>query len=134
MGLTAYEYQCGHGVRTGEEAARAIGAKAAEHGIAVSLHAPYYISLASADPEKRENSVRYILQSARAADWLGGERIVVHPGGLGGLSRRLLPEKPSAARRPRWMKRDSPTSISARRRWGRSTSSAIWTKCFFSAG
>ncbi len=88
MGLTAYEYQCGHGVRTGEEAARAIGAKAAEHGIAVSLHAPYYISLASADPEKRENSVRYILQSARAADWLGGERIVVHPGGLGGLSRR----------------------------------------------
>ena len=25
MGLTAYEYQCGHGVRTGEEAAQCIG-------------------------------------------------------------------------------------------------------------
>ena len=56
MGLTAYEYQCGHGVRASEAPARAIGAKAAEHGVAVSLHAPYYISLASADEQKREKT------------------------------------------------------------------------------
>lgn len=87
LGLTAYEYQCGHGVRVSEATARAIGAKAAEHGVAVSLHAPYYISLASAEEAKRENSVEYILQSARAVDWLGGDRVVVHPGGLGGLPR-----------------------------------------------
>lgn len=53
----------------------------------VSLHAPYYISLASEDPAKRDNSVRYILDSARLVNAMGGERIVVHPGGLGGLSR-----------------------------------------------
>ncbi len=87
LGLTAYEYQCGRGVRVSEATARATGLAAAQHGIAVSLHAPYFISLASADPEKRDNSVRYILESARAVVQLGGNRIVVHPGGLGGLSR-----------------------------------------------
>ena len=86
-GLTAYEYQCGRGVRVSDESAAAIRRKASEHGIAVSLHAPYFISLASAEEEKRENSIRYILESARAVDKMGGDRIVVHPGGLGGRSR-----------------------------------------------
>ena len=87
MGLTAYEYQCGRGVRTTQATAEAFGKKAAEHGVAVSVHAPYYISLASADEEKRHNSVRYILDIARLVHWMGGDRIVVHPGGLGGRSR-----------------------------------------------
>lgn len=87
MGLTAYEYQCGRGVRTTQATAEAFGKKAVEHGVAVSVHAPYYISLASADEEKRHNSVRYILDSARLVHWMGGDRIVVHPGGLGGRSR-----------------------------------------------
>ncbi|MBQ4613144.1 MAG: TIM barrel protein [Clostridia bacterium] len=86
-GLTAYEYQCGRGVRVSDESAAAIRRKASEHGITVSLHAPYFISLASAEEEKRENSIRYILESARAVDKMGGDRIVVHPGGLGGRSR-----------------------------------------------
>lgn len=86
-GLTAYEYQCGRGVRVSDESAVAICRKASEHGITVSLHAPYFISLASAEEEKRQNSIRYILDSARAVDKMGGDRIVVHPGGLGGRSR-----------------------------------------------
>lgn len=92
QGLDVYEYQCGHGARVREETARALGARAAASGIAVSLHAPYYISLASRDPQKRDNSLTYILQSARIVDWLGGDRIVVHPGGLGGLSREAAAE------------------------------------------
>ena len=87
LGLTAYEYQCGRGVRVSEDTAKTMGALAAQHGIQLSLHAPYFISLASAEPEKRDNSIRYILESARAVHAMGGERIVVHPGGLGGLSR-----------------------------------------------
>lgn len=86
-GLTAYEYQCGRGVRVSEDAAAAIRRKAAEHGVRVSLHAPYFISLASAEEEKRDNSIRYILDSARAVTLFGGDRIVVHPGGLGGRTR-----------------------------------------------
>lgn len=87
MGLTAYEYQCGRGVRVSEDTARAMGEAAAQYGVRLSLHAPYFISLASAEPEKRDNSIRYILESARAVAAMGGERIVAHPGGLGGLSR-----------------------------------------------
>ncbi len=87
MGLTAYEYQCGRGVRVSAESAIALREAAAQYNVAVSLHAPYFISLASAEPEKRDNSIRYILESARAVTQMGGTRIVVHPGGLGGLSR-----------------------------------------------
>lgn len=85
--LTAYEYQCGRGVRLSAESAAAIRAEAEKYGVAISLHAPYFISLASAEEEKRDNSIRYILDSARAVTMLGGDRIVVHPGGLGGRSR-----------------------------------------------
>ena len=86
-GLNAYEYQCGRGVRVSDDSAAAIRKKALEHGVTVSLHAPYFISLASAEEEKRDNSIRYILESARAVSAMGGDRIVVHPGGLGGRSR-----------------------------------------------
>lgn len=86
-GLTAYEYQCGRGVRISEKTARVLGTQASQFDVQLSLHAPYFISLASAEPEKRDNSIRYILDSARAVDQMGGNRIVVHPGGLGGLSR-----------------------------------------------
>lgn len=86
-GADAFEYQCGRGVNIKEEKARIIGKKAADHKIALSVHAPYYISLASAEEEKRDNSIRYILDSARAASWMGAERIVVHPGGIGKMSR-----------------------------------------------
>lgn len=87
QGLTAYEYQCGRGVRLSAASAEAMRAEAEKCGISISVHAPYFISLASAEEEKRENSIRYILDSARAVTMLGGDRIVVHPGGLGGRSR-----------------------------------------------
>ncbi len=87
MGLTAYEYQCGRGVRVSVDSALQLGALAKEYDIALSLHAPYFISLASVDPQKRDNSITYILDSARAVSLMGGNRIVVHPGGLGGRSR-----------------------------------------------
>lgn len=85
--LTAFEYQSGHGVRVSQKTAQALGEEAKTHGIAVSLHAPYYISLASPEEEKRLNSIRYILQAARAVDWMGGNRIVVHPGSAGKMGR-----------------------------------------------
>lgn len=92
MGLDAFEYQCGRGVNIGEEKARQLGALAAEKGIALSLHAPYYISMSSVEEEKRERSVGYILASARAVNWMGGSRIVVHSGSCGKLSREYALE------------------------------------------
>jgi deoxyribonuclease IV len=80
LGLNAYEYQCGKGVKITEPTARQIGEQAALHDIFVSIHAPYYINMASSEPEKRENSKRYILQSMQAARWMGARRVVLHTG------------------------------------------------------
>lgn len=87
MGLDCYEYQCGRGVNISEEKARLLGEKAAKAGITLSLHAPYYISMSSTEEEKRDNSVNYILASARAVNAMGGDRIVVHTGSCGKISR-----------------------------------------------
>ena len=87
MGLDAFEYQCGRGVNIGLDKAAMLGKKAAEKGIALSLHAPYYISMSSVDEEKRLNSINYILSSARAVNAMGGNRIVVHTGSCGKISR-----------------------------------------------
>lgn len=88
FGLDCFEYQCGRGVNIGEETARKIGAKAAEHGIVMSLHSPYFINLSSPDPERVEKNLDYILQSARACSFMGGDRVVVHCGGLSKMTRR----------------------------------------------
>lgn len=87
MGLDAFEYQCGRGVNIGEEKARQLGGLAKNADISLSLHAPYYISMSSVEEQKRDNSLKYILDSARAADCMGGNRIVVHTGSCGKISR-----------------------------------------------
>ncbi|MBQ4578177.1 MAG: TIM barrel protein [Clostridia bacterium] len=92
LGLDCYEYQCGRGVNVGEDTARAIGTAAAENGIVMSLHAPYFINLSGDSPERIEKNVEYILKSARCCDWLGGDRIVVHCGGLSGMERQVALE------------------------------------------
>lgn len=87
LGLTAYEYQCGRGVNIGYDKAVEFGKLAAEKNIKLSLHAPYYISMSGVDKEKRLNSVNYILSSAEAVNAMGGDRIVVHTGSCGKISR-----------------------------------------------
>ena len=87
MGLNAFEYQCGRGVNIGFDKAATLGRAAKDAGITLSLHAPYYISMSSIDEEKRLNSINYILASARAADAMGADRIIVHTGSCGKISR-----------------------------------------------
>ena len=87
FGLDHFEYQCGRGVNVSPEKAEQFRLKAIEHNITVSLHSPYYISLASLEEEKRLKSIDYILQSARAVKMLGGDRIVVHSGTCAKISR-----------------------------------------------
>ncbi|MBQ1537868.1 MAG: TIM barrel protein [Ruminococcus sp.] len=87
MGLDHYEYQCGRGVRVSDKLAQAMKAKAEQAGITLSVHAPYFISLSSIEPEKRDNSINYILQTCDAAKRLGAERIVIHSGSCAKISR-----------------------------------------------
>lgn len=88
QGLDLLEYQCGRGVHIGRQTAEEIGRQAAEHGILMSLHAPYFINLSGDEPERRQKNLDYVLQSCQVACWLGAERIVVHCGGLSGRTRR----------------------------------------------
>ena len=86
-GLDAYEYEAGKGIMAGEGALLAIGQKAHEHGILMSLHAPYFISLSSVEAEKRDNSIGYIQKSLWAAELLGADTVVIHSGSAGKISR-----------------------------------------------
>ncbi len=87
MGLNAYEYQCGRGVRVNEQSAFTLKQNAEKFGVRLSLHAPYFISLSSVEEEKRKKSVDYILQSARAAHLMGADRIIVHSGSCSKITR-----------------------------------------------
>ena len=87
MGLNAFEYQCGRGVRVNPATAASLKRDFAEKNLRMSLHAPYYISLSSTEEEKRQGSIRYILESAAAARLLGADRVVVHTGSCAKLSR-----------------------------------------------
>ena len=87
IGLSAYEYQAGRGVRVGQETASEIGKKAAENGIAVSIHAPYYINLCTPDPEKLRKSKDHLLKTMRLAQWMGAGKVVFHPGSTGEIGR-----------------------------------------------
>lgn len=81
-GLDAYEYQCGKGVSVGEATARAIGEKAAQAGIVLSLHAPYFVNPANPDPDSQEKTAGYVLAACRVARWMGAGRVVIHTGAL----------------------------------------------------
>ncbi len=87
-GLDCYEFQCGHGVRISDDAAEILGENARRAGVLLSVHAPYYISLSSVEEEKRDRSIDYILKTLHAAKEMGADRIVVHSGSCGKITRK----------------------------------------------
>ncbi len=87
LGLDAYEYEAGNGITGSDEMFLAVGRKAREHGIKMSFHAPYFISLSSVEKEKRDNSIGYIRRSAEVSALLGAETMVVHCGSCAKISR-----------------------------------------------
>ena len=86
-GLDAYEFQAGNGLAAGEATLRKIGEEAKKHGILMSLHTPYYISLSGVEEEKRLKSLSYIEKSIWAAELLGADTIVIHSGSAAKISR-----------------------------------------------
>lgn len=78
--LDCFEYSFGRGVRIQQSTAQAIGAEFDKFGKEISVHAPYFINLATQEDEKAENNHRYIFDSLAALTWFGGKRCVVHPG------------------------------------------------------
>ena len=87
LGLGAYEFEAGNGLKAGRETLEKIGLAAREAGVEMSFHTPYYISLSGVDPEKRLKSIDYIKQSLDAAEALGADTIVIHAGSASKISR-----------------------------------------------
>lgn len=77
-GLHAMEVEFVRGVKMGNDLAKRCGKIAKELGIDLSIHAPYYINLASDDPEKRKASVKRILDSCERGHHLGATNIIFH--------------------------------------------------------
>ena len=87
LGLDCYEYEAGNGITGSDDMFAAVGAKAAEHGIKMSFHTPYFISLSSTEKEKRDKSIDYIKRSAEVSDLLGAKTMVVHAGSAAKIDR-----------------------------------------------
>ena len=86
-GLTAFEYECGRGVPNTPAVFSALGKTAAENGVTLSVHAPYFISLSGLDDAIRMKSVGYIAKSVECAELMGAGIIVIHCGSCAQQSR-----------------------------------------------
>lgn len=87
QGLTAYEYSFGKGITLSDDTAVAIGNEMKKYGIAISIHAPYYINFATPTDEMAEKSIKYVLDSLAKLRLVGGNRLVVHPASQGKMDR-----------------------------------------------
>lgn len=86
-GLDCFEYSFGRGVNLGEAKAKSIAEAFKKENIEISVHAPYFINLATPEKEKAENSFNYILSSAVVGRIMGANRVVFHPAAQGKESR-----------------------------------------------
>lgn len=86
-GLDAYEYPAGNGITASIETFKKIGTEAKKYGIAMSFHAPYFISLSGIDVEKRLKSIEYIQKSVDSAEAIGADIIVIHTGSAARIPR-----------------------------------------------
>jgi deoxyribonuclease-4 len=80
MKLDCMEVEFTYGVRMTVKDAREVGALAKEKGITLSVHAPYYINLASNEKEKIVASKQRILDSCERAAVFDARCVVFHAG------------------------------------------------------
>ncbi len=85
LGLDALELAWVQGVRIGEAACAAIQQAAIEHGVALSIHAPYYINL-NAEESKWPRLRQYLMDAAQYGHLAGATDVVFHPGSYFNLS------------------------------------------------
>ena len=78
LGLRHMEIEFVRGVNMKEDTAQEIRALAEEHDISLTVHAPYYVNLNSAEPEKITASKERIIQAARAGAWAGAKSVTFH--------------------------------------------------------
>lgn len=83
LGLEAMEVEFVRGVRMSIETAKKVGAAAKEHGVLLSVHAPYYINLASETESTIAESKTRIIASLERGEAMDAKIVVVHAGFYG---------------------------------------------------
>lgn len=79
LGLKHMEIEFVRGVNMGENTASKIRDLAEKHDISLTVHAPYYVNLNSAEPEKIEASKERIIQAAKVGAMAGAKSVTFHP-------------------------------------------------------
>jgi len=93
LGLHAMEVQFSHGIKMGSNLAKRIGEENRKYKIHLSIHAPYYINLASSERAKVTASKKRIIDSCRLGHMMGAKEVIFHPGYYGKLSKKETYEK-----------------------------------------
>ena len=83
LGLHAMEVEFVRGVHMSLEKAKEVGQAAKSLNIILSIHAPYFINLASDDKEKIKASKKRIYDTLERAHEMGAKIIAVHAGYYG---------------------------------------------------
>jgi deoxyribonuclease-4 len=87
LGLKACEIAFTYSIYIKEQDAIKIGKKAKELGIRLSIHAPYWINLNSADKKKVEESKKRILDCCKIGTLMKVHKVVFHSGFYGKIER-----------------------------------------------
>jgi len=80
LGLDSLEVEFVHGVRMKKERAVEIGKLAEKHNLTLTCHGPYYINLNAKEDEKREASVKRVLNTIEAGKYMNAFSITFHAG------------------------------------------------------
>jgi len=83
LNLSCMEIEFVNGVHMGKATALEVAEVARRLHIGLTVHAPYYINLYSAEPEKVKASQYHILSSARIGSLCGADSVVFHTGFYG---------------------------------------------------
>lgn len=78
--LDCFEYSFGRGVNLSTATAESIGQAFNQEQVELSVHAPYFINLATVEEDKALNNIKYIMDSLKMLKVFGGNRCVFHPG------------------------------------------------------
>ncbi len=85
--LDAFEYSFGKGYILSSESAKQIGDEFKKEGIAMSIHAPYFINFANPSEEMYEKTKGYIRTGIKFLHLMSADRLIFHTASCGKTSR-----------------------------------------------
>ena len=80
LGLDGMELEFVRGVKMTESKAKEVKELSIKYNFSISVHAPYYINLATDDKTKLKNSFNFIIQSCKIGYLANAKNVVFHPG------------------------------------------------------